>query len=288
MIIPFSFAPPKLVTTAARNFKNVGAFLASLNPNLKQDLIQAEYGVHARDYCAIAFVASVTNMLVISLMILVIGLAARIPLVAPAVFGGLIVAFASFFTITYYPRIISTRRGRELDEQLIPALRQLLIELKSGVPLFNAMASVSNDYGEVSEEFKKIVKRINGGTRDLDALAEATTANPSLQFRKVLWQISNALKVGSDVGRVLESLVRDLTLERMEQIKRYGQELSPWTMIYMMTAVILPSLGITMLMVIMSFLNVAVPSIVLPLVIVFLVGFQLFFMNFVSTRRPKV
>ena len=46
---------------------------------------------------------------------------------------------------------------------------------------------------------------------ELDALAEASHENPSLQFRKVLWQISNALKVGSDVGEALEAIVEELT-----------------------------------------------------------------------------
>ena len=288
ILIPFSIVPPKLIITASRKFKNVGAFLASFFPAMHQDLMQAEYEIKLRDYCAIAFVTATTNFLLTSLFILTIGLASGMNLAAIAVVGSILVAMATFLTILYYPRILATQRARKLEQQLIPALRQLLIELKSGVPLFNAMASVSNDYGEVSEEFNKIVQRINGGTRDLDAIAEATTANPSLQFRKVLWQISNALKVGSDLSRVLEVLVHDLTLEQMEKIKKYGQELSPWIMIYMMTAVILPSLGITMLMVLMSFLSVGIPPIILPIIIVFLAGFQLFFMNFVSTRRPKV
>jgi flagellar protein FlaJ len=288
MLIPLSFIPPKLVITASRKFKNVGAFLSSLFPAVHQDLMQAEYTIKLRDYCAIAFVTAATNFILTSLLILIIGLATEMNLTALAVVAGIIVSMATFFTVLYYPKIIATKRARKLEQELTPALRQLLIELKSGVPLFNAMASVSNDYGEVSVEFKKIVTKINGGTRDLDAIAEATTANPSLQFRKVLWQISNSLKVGSDLSRVLEVLVHDLTLAQMEKIKKYGQELSPWIMIYMMTAVILPSLGITMLMVLMSFLSASIPPIILPILIAFLAGFQLFFMNFVSTRRPKV
>ena len=288
LVIPFSFAPPRLVITAARKFKNVGAFLAAFFPGLRQELLQAEYDLHPRDYCAIAFVAAMVNAAFVTLVLLLIGAAARVMLAPVAMVVGLAIAFSTFLTIVFYPQIIAKRRARELEEQLIPALRQLLIELKSGVPLFNAMASVSNDYGEVSEEFKKMVRKINGGTRDLDALAEATTANPSISFRKVLWQLSNALKVGSDVSRVLEGMVHELTLERVEQIKRYGQELAPWTMVYMMTAVILPSLGITMLMVIASFMSIALPSVVLPVVVAALAGFQLFFMNFVSTRRPRI
>ncbi|PIT85466.1 hypothetical protein COU36_03090, partial [Candidatus Micrarchaeota archaeon CG10_big_fil_rev_8_21_14_0_10_59_7] len=83
-------------------------------------------------------------------------------------------------------------------------------------------------------------------------------------------------------------LLAELTRERIDQIRKYGQELSPWTMIYMMAAVILPSLGVTVLIVIASFMSVGIPAVVLPVIVLMLVGFQLFFMNFVASRRPTV
>jgi hypothetical protein len=59
-------------------------------------------------------------------------------------------------------------------------------------------------------------------------------------------------------------------------------------MLYMMAAVVVPSLGITMLIVISSFMSIQIPKFILPLALVFLIGFQLFFANFVSSRRPNV
>ena len=140
----------------------------------------------------------------------------------------------------------------------------------------------------MSNAFSKIVQKINSGVPELEALAEASTTNPSHQYRRLLWQISNALKVGSDLGRVLELQIDELTRERVDQIRRYGQELSPWTMIYMMAAVIVPSLGVTMLIVIVGFLDVTVPKIILAVVLAGLIGFQLFFLNFVNSRRPAI
>jgi archaeal flagellar protein FlaJ len=148
------------------------------------------------------------------------------------------------------------------------------------------MTSVSDDYGEVSVEFQRIVKRVNSGIPEVDVLAEASRTIPSEQFRKVLWQISNAIKVGSDVSDALRSILDDLMKEQINKIHKYGQELSPWTMMYMMGAVILPSLGITMLIVITSFLNVFIPKLILPVILLALIIFQVFFMNFVASRRP--
>ena len=132
------------------------------------------------------------------------------------------------------------------------------------------------------------MSRFNSGVSDLDVLSDAARENPSFQFRKVLWQVSNALKVGSDVGSALEVIVNDLEKEKIDEIRKYGQELAPWTMIYMMAAVVLPSLGIALLIVITSFLAVELPSFTLAIVLAFLVIFQLFFMNFVASRRPLI
>jgi len=236
-----------------------------------------------------AFTAALLNFSFALVSLLFLAFATKQPALYPLSIGvAILLFFGSFATILAYPRIIALKRMRQLETQLIPAMRQLLIEIKSGVPLFNAMASISTDYGEVSKELKKVVQKINSGTPELEALAEASTANPSHQFRRILWQVSNALKVGSDVGKVLSLQIDELTRERVDQIRRYGQELSPWTMIYMMAAVIVPSLGVTMMIVIVGFLDVVVPKVLLLVVIAGLVGFQLFFMNFVNSRRPAI
>lgn len=286
--IPFSVLPPKIVLALSKRTKNAGNFVATLFSGIEEDLVHAQINVSAREYAAIALIVAPFNALVFGALVLAVGLAVRINVVIPLAMTVVLVGVASFFTLLIYPKIISMRRSRLLEKELIPATRQLIIELKSGVPLFNAMASISSDYGEVSREFKKMVTKINNGVPELDALADSSHENPSLQYRKVLWQISNALKTGSDVGSALEVILDELTRERVNQIRRYGQELSPWTMLYMLAAVVLPSLGVTLLIVISSFLSVPVPKIVLPAVLVFLLGFQLFFMNLVSSRRPAV
>lgn len=278
--------PRPLVLVLARALKNQGGFLTAFFPRLHEDLIQAELDMTPRDYLAVAMSVAILNGLAISLASSILGLIVKTDFFLISVGLLVLIGLASFGTVVFYPKLILMRRRKLQENHLIPAVRQLLIELRSGVPLFNAMTSVSTGYGEVSVTFRKIVNRINGGSSELDALSEASRETPSLQFRKVLWQIQNALKVGSDVGDSLETLLDELMREKIDEIHRYGQELSPWTMLYMMAAVVLPSLGVTMIIVISSFMSVQIPSIVLPMVLVFVCGFQIFFMSFVSSRRP--
>ena len=286
--IPFSFLPRKIILGIAHSLKNFGGFLSAFFPGLHEELFQAQISESTREYAAITFTVAFSNALFGFVLVAIIGLLANMSVLPLATGIFLMLGLASFFTLIYYPRVIISKRRKMLESQLIPATRQFLIELRSGVPLFNSMTSIASGYGEVSVEFRKIITKINGGVSELDALQEATRENPSLQFRKILWQISNALKVGSDVGDSLESLMSELTKEKVDEIHRYGQELSPLTMIYMMGAVVLPSLGVTLMIVISSFLSISIPSIVLPITLMLLVGFQLFFMNFVASRRPLI
>ncbi len=286
--IPFTILPPPLVMRLAKRMKGIGNFISALFPSLKTELLQIDVEVPAREYASAAAVVGTTNFIAMSLIMYLIGLATATDLTFLSIASGLVVGVSSFITVLTYPKILSIRRTRALEDQLIPALRQLLIELRSGVPLFQAMSSVGDGYGEVSVEFRRMVREMNGGVSQNDALADAARRISSFRFRRVLWQVNNALKVGSDLGNALDSMLNELTQERIDDIRRYGQELNPWVMLYMIAAVVIPSLGITMLIIILSFLNIPIPKIVFPAILIVLLMFQVFFMSFVKSRRPAV
>jgi len=171
---------------------------------------------------------------------------------------------------------------------LLDSLEHILIEIKSGVPLFNAMIGVTEGYGEVSDEFRIVVKEINAGIPEIKALEKASLRNPSLYFRRSLWQITNAMKAGSDVASALEAIVNNLTQEQIIAIRRYGQELSPFTLMYMLIAVIMPTLGITFLIILSSFAGLKIPDFLFPLILLVLTIFQYFYMGIIKTKRPAL
>lgn len=289
--IPFSLLPPPLLERIAKSkaVSRVGNVASTLYPHLGEELIQTESEYNAREYMTRALVAAAFNFIVFfagGFFLLQVTRERSLLWLGPltAVLLGLV----TLLTVLSYPKIIARKRARKIDNELIPAMRQLLIQTKSGVPLFNGLITICSGYGYVSEEFRKMTKKINGGQPVQQTLEDAGKQSPSRQLKRVLWQISNALKVGTDVGIALEEIIVDLTRERIDDIRRYGQELSPWTMIYMLAAIIVPSLGITMMLVIVSFLGVDVPPIFFAVVLVGLTGFQLFFMDFVKSRRPAI
>ncbi len=286
--VPFSIIPVEALLPVSRYFFALGSPLSKVSPFLKFQLLQAGIKLAPREWASLAIVVALSNSLLFALLIYLLGLVAGADFIMFAVSVGLITGLASFVTILSYPSIVSKRRVKALENNLISSLRQMLIELKSGVSLFEAMKSVTVGYGEVSREFKEITDHIEGGQPEVAALNDASARNPSFKFRRAIWQISNALSVGSDVTVGLQDMINDLTKEKLDDIKRYGQELNPWTMIYMMAAVIVPSLGMSMMSILLSFLNIPVPKIVYPAVVFYLILFQIFFISFVRSRRPVV
>lgn len=286
--LPFAPLPLKTMQSFAKYFYVFGDAIYKGMPTLRMELAQAKIEMDPREYASIALITSLIYLIVFLFLFVFLSIILQINLFPINV--ALSLAFAGFMIVAglFYPRIVVRRRMRELETHLVPALRHLLIEVRSGVPLFNAMAGITKGYGEVSDEFKHVIKDINAGEKEVAALNNAIKLNPSFSFRRAIWQISNALMSGADVGDALEAIIEDLTKEQVTAIRRYGQELNPWTMIYMVAAVIIPSLGVTFLVVISVFSGAIIPKIIYPMIAAGLLGFQLFFMNFVKSKRPSV
>lgn len=193
-----------------------------------------------------------------------------------------------FFTFAKLPDIRAKRRSRKLEKELPYALRHILIEVQAGISLYKAMVAVTEGYGEASREFKTIVKDINAGKSEIEALENAVTRNQSLQFRRALWQLINALKSGSDVSKTLDSLVDAIIEDQILAVQKYGQSLSPFTLMYLIIAIIVPSLGVTFMMVLSTFSGSGISNSVFYMLLIGLIIFQIVFINMVKTKRPQV
>jgi archaeal flagellar protein FlaJ len=287
MFIPFvPFPAKKAAREAMEHFSNMGGSICKAFPSLKLSLYQAKMDIRPIEYASLIIMTCIFYFVLMTPLIFFVGLlAGKFDLFLPLVVGTTFSSFI-FFYLIQYPKLVASRRMRILETDLLNSLQHMLIEIKSGVPLFNAMISISTGYGEISEEFKKTVKDINAGKSEIKALEEASRRNPSLYFRRTLWQLTNSIKAGSDIGDALEAIVHGLTQEQIIAIRKYGQELSPYTLIYMLFAIIMPTLGITFLIILSSFAGIAIPKVIFPLILIVLAVFQYFYMGMIKTKRP--
>ena len=110
-------------------------------------------------------------------------------------------------------------------------MQDILIQLDSGIPLFDTLTNVSAaNYGELSAEFKKAVKRIGAGEPEAEVLASISSKSHSVFFRRTLWQLSNGLNAGSDMSMIIKENIKTLNEEQMIQIQNYGNKLNPLIM----------------------------------------------------------
>ncbi len=269
--------------------KNLMLYLSSYFPELKTKLQQANLPYGPTKFISMAMQGALYSAL---LMLFVIGLALnslQMPLIFLLPLAPILYALM-FFYFMLYPDVKRMQRERAIDQELVFACRHMLIELRAGVPLFDAMLGISRDYGQVSVEFNKIVEKIALGVPATVALHEVGMNNPSAAFRRVILQIANSLVSGSDTAKALESALEQITKEQIIGLKEYGQKLNPIVMFYMIFGIILPSLGVAFLIILVSIagggrFQLGDSALLLIFLLVALV--QYLFLSVVETSRPK-
>jgi len=199
-----------------------------------------------------------------------------------------IIFMVLFFYLLKLPDIKITKKEKEISKEIVFAGRYLVIEIESGIPLYNAMINVSNNYKVIGQYFKEITDKVDLGTSMEDALNEAVEFIPSTDFRRILWQILNSLRTGSEVSRSLSTVIEQIVREQRIQVNEYGKKLNPMAMFYMIIAVILPSLGITILIILSSFIEFQLTLTILIIIGTFLGFIQFMFLSIIKFSRPAI
>ncbi len=180
------------------------------------------------------------------------------------------------------------KREREIDKEVLFIGRFLLVKLYSGRPLLNALIETSTIKGIASKYMKEIVDDIGTGNTIENALKGSIAYCPSDNLRKILFHINNALQLGIDVTKPLESVLGEITKDEEIEIKKYGKKLNTLVIFYMIAAIILPSLGTAMFIVISSLLNFTIGANELIIFVFFIVVLQFIFITLFRSIRPKV
>jgi len=263
--------------------------VGKLAPNINRDLTRARMGVDPDIFIASSIFRGLQLGTVIGFSLILAGFLTDTSLLITSGAAAIpLISVLGFFTFVNLPKVKSKKISRELDKDLPYALRHMLIEVRSGISLYESMVSVSSGYGEASKEFNRIVKDINGGKPQIEALEDSIVRNPSNQYRRAMWQMINALKSGTDVSNTLETLVESMVKQQKLDVERYGNELNPYILVYLMIAVIMPSLGVTFLIVLSTFTGVGLNEMTFYQILIGLILFQIFFLNFVKSKRPEV
>jgi len=223
-------------------------------PNLKHSLKKAGMNYKPEEFIKRTFLSAfyMTTGLVISLALIL----SKLDVLNSIMVIFIPIIFFIFFAyLLKLPEVRISKKEKEITREIVFAGRHLIIELESGVSLYNALINVSKNYEAIGGYFKEIINKVNLGTSMEDALTEAVEYIPSDDFRRLLWQILNSIRTGSNISNSLTSVLEQIAREQTIEVNKYSRKLNPFAMFYMIIAVILPTLGVTMLIVLSSFIE---------------------------------
>ncbi|MFA5741988.1 MAG: type II secretion system F family protein [Candidatus Izemoplasmatales bacterium] len=291
--IPMMLFSPEKINSFKSNYLWVGNLLSKLIFSLKYDLEKAEIGIDIERYSLAAFLSAIFYAVVFFFVGSAFGLILSkqfMPTVysTMTIFG--IFGFAGFFLyFMLYPKMRATQLASAIDSELVFAIRSMLIQLSSGVSLFETVKSISRaNYGVVSNEFKYVVSDISSGQRETEALERLAFKTQSEVLRRTVWQLITTIKSGGSLVSSLGVQVDSLIASQMESIKNYAAELNLWILLYLIVAAALPSLGVAFLVVISSLSGGGVGKEIIISIVLLSVSVQIGMIMFVRTRTPKI
>ncbi len=184
-----------------------------------------------------------------------------------------------------------TQKGRKnaklIERDILFAARDMIISMRSGMPLFNAITAVSSGYGEASKEFGKIISKAQLGVPLVEAIDQTIEESKSDSFKRLMLQASVSIKSGADVVSSMQSIIDELAQERNIELRRYGQKLNALAMFYMLFGIILPSMGVAVITILTTFIAIfTVNMTVLEAAIVGIIFMQVIFLQLIRGSRP--
>ena len=201
---------------------------------------------------------------------------------------GLAVLQAFINSLLSFPIQKSKSSGKLVERDIIFAARDLIISLRSGMPLFNAMISVSTGYGQASKQFSKIIERVQLGTPLELAIDQQIEESSSQSFRRIMLQASVSIKAGADVISALQAIIDQLSQERVIALRRYGQRLNALAMFYMLFGVIIPSMFIAVAIILTTFISIITINVTVLIFVVIGIAFvQFIFLQMIRSSRPS-
>ncbi|MBW2966147.1 type II secretion system F family protein [Candidatus Woesearchaeota archaeon] len=291
--VPLMLIPLGIAKKISKRLRGIGTVFTKFVPGLKYDLEKTDIELTQEEYIAVCLVNCLVIFLIFSVLLFFIFYIIRTKTLSQSLILsigiGLIFFILFLFLLARYPKILAKKKAEKLEKNLVFALKDILLEISSGVSLYNALVNVSKaNYGLVSNEIEKTAKQVNSGKAMDKALEELAVTSESEYLRKTVWQLINTLRAGASLKGALKTIIKSLTIDQKTKIRDYAKELNMWSLIYMLFAVAIPTIGTTMIVILSSFAGMGVSRgfFIAFIIICFIVQFIL--IGLIKTRRPMV
>jgi flagellar protein FlaJ len=208
----------------------------------------------------------------------------------PQALGIGIAIWALFFVLhIIYPAIEMRKIAIKENKDLLFALREVIIDVDGGVPLFDSLKNVSHaGYGYVSDEFERVVRQVESGVSEREAIKQLALKTESEFLKRASWQMVNALESGAKMSDALEHIAIAVEAYLFREIKNYSTNLNFLLLIYMLAGVVAPSLGITFMVLLSAFSGLGVTIESVAMLLGFTMMIQIVILGYMGSLRPEL
>ena len=266
-------------------------YLAKRNPGLKRELRMARINQTVEEFLRKCFRTGMMFGIVLAMTTFVLIDTTTEEPISALLWGiGVLMVGTGYF---YYllkqrPKIYIKKRRQKIDRDLLFVGQYMLVKLQSGLPLFNTLIHASHEYNETGFFFREIVQDINTGTTLERAIDQGRDLCPSENMKKILSQIVTSLKTGANVTQSLKSSLHDISHSLLLEVRAYNKKLNSLLLFYMILGTVIPSIGIAMFVIFLSFAGISLHVGFLFITTAMLAGLQFVFVTLVNSARPTV
>ena len=155
---------------------------------------------------------------------------------------------AGMMLARFHFKFLVRKRAREMDLNLLDALRHMLSELESGGSLQDAVCAVAKGgYGAVSELLRDAYVRMGEGESVETAFREVGERTPSPAFEEVSASIAYYAGSGGSIEKALERRIRELEVSQRTSVAIYTNEAMKLSTFVVVLTGVLPGLLVFML-----------------------------------------
>ena len=290
---PLLILPLEISKRISQRLQGPGATIAKIFPGLKYDLEKTDIDITQEEYMAISLLNAFFVFLIFGLIFFIlqfiIGKKTLEESIIMALAMSLAICLLYVVLLARYPRILAKKKAEQIEKNLLFALKDMLLEVSAGVSLYHTLVNISKaNYGLVSKEFEKVAKQVNTGRPMAKALEALATSSESEYLKKTIWQLINTLHAGASLKGALKTIIRHLSIEQKTKIRDYAKELNMWSLIYMLFAVAVPTMGTTMMVILSSFAGFGITKGMFIAFIMLTFVIQYILIGLIKTRRPMV
>ncbi len=285
--IPFLLIQPR--RGFSHKMHNIASNMLTVVPEVRNNLVQLFEAFDPEDYMGAAlFSAGIIAFFLGFMFFLITFIGAQLSL--PFVFGMAALAFAcSLAFYLYYPSIMLQKIAQMTDNELVFALRELSLQIESGVTLYNAMLNVAQgNYGYASRAFAVTVRDINNGVPEKKALERMALRSRSEYLKKIVWQLLTALDSGAPLNDTLHKIVDNLMVDRRQVVKDFSASLNFLVLMYMLVAAAIPSIGMTFLILLSTFSGIGLGEDAYMVILFGTFLGQIGLIGYINSSRPAV